>query len=477
MTSARLQPNETIAALASAPGAGAAGILRISGPDVRRVLDRVFRPDDPPDFAKARIARRHTGQMRLTAFRSEIPVAVYFWPTARSYTGQPLAELQTIGSPPLLEEALSEIYAHGARPARPGEFTLRAFLAGRIDLVQAEAVLGVIDAHDHQQLEQALSQLAGALSTRLTAVRGDLLDLLADIEAGLDFVEDDLQFVSTDDIIRRLASSQERLAAILEQTDDRMRSTGRRTVVLAGLPNAGKSTLFNALIGRDAALVSRQSGTTRDYLCAPLDADGTAIELIDTAGWDRPVNRIDELAQSLCGEQLQNAELVLWCSAADFGRTTRELDARSRAGLVHQPIPVLTVATKCDLRTSSGKSGGSQGRSAEGASSAVPSASVAISAVTGAGLSDLVQAVVSLLSSTAAGNRVFVGTTAARCRQSFHGTIAAIDDAREIAETGGGEELVAVALRDALGYLGRILGEVYTDEILDRVFSRFCIGK
>ena len=504
MTPISLQPDDTIAALASAPGPGAIGILRISGPGVRNVLGRVFRPDDPAMFANARVARRYSGQMRLTALHAAIPVAVYFWPTARSYTGQPLAEIQAIGSPPLLEAALGEIYANAVRPARPGEFTLRAFLAGRIDLVQAEAVLGVIDAHDHQELEQALSQLAGGLSTRLTAVRSDLLDLLADIEAGLDFVEDDLEFVSTADVIQRLRVSSETLEYLLGQAEDRMQSTGRRRVVLAGLPNAGKSTLFNALVGRQAALVSHRSGTTRDYLSAPLDVEGTAIDLIDTAGWNLPCDRIDEQAQTLRNAQLQDAELILWCSAADFDHATRELDAQSQTELDQQPIPVLTVATKCDLnsplkmRTALRVAGVEQdappairgpgapfGRFQpprglfQGALNPTDDtpATPAVSAVTGAGLSDLVHAVVWLLSSAQGGNREFVGTTAARCRESLRRTITAVREAQATAEAGGGEEFVAVALRDALRDIGWILGAVYTDDILDRVFSRFCIGK
>ena len=165
-----------------------------------------------------------------------------------------------------MEAVLAELFAAGVRPASVGEFTLRAFLNGRIDLVQAEAVLGVIDALDTRRLTAALRQLAGGISDGIAQLRGDLLDLLADLEAGLDFVEEDIQFVSRGEISHRLTTVAEEVDRLLRHGESRMQSTGRARIVLAGLPNAGKSTLFNALAGRNAALVSEASGTTRDYL-------------------------------------------------------------------------------------------------------------------------------------------------------------------------------------------------------------------
>ncbi len=184
----------------------------------------------------------------------------------RSYTGQPLVEIHAPGSPPLLEAVLARSFEAGVRPAHPGELTLRAFLAGRMDLLQAEAVLGVIDAAGEDTLAIALRQLAGGISGRMSQVRGDLIDLLADLEAGLDFVEDGIEFVSRDDLAARIGRAQSTIGELLAQCQSRAQSQGRRRVVLAGLPNAGKSTLFNALLSRDAALVSAVAGTTRDYL-------------------------------------------------------------------------------------------------------------------------------------------------------------------------------------------------------------------
>jgi tRNA modification GTPase len=269
-----LQFDDTIAALASAAGPAGEAIVRISGPAVRSTLLNAFVPNDETAFRSAKTAACHAGHIRIAALKSLLPARLYFWPSGRSYTGEPMAEIHTLGSPPLVEATLAELHRHGARPARPGEFTLRAFLAGRIDLTQAEAVLGVVDAHDHAELASALDQLAGGLSGPIGRIREDLLLLLADLEAELDFVDEDIEFVPRDQVLARLERAHDYLASLQSQSLERMRSTGRPRVVLAGLPNAGKSTLFNALVGRDAALVSAVQGTTRDYLSAELDWHG-----------------------------------------------------------------------------------------------------------------------------------------------------------------------------------------------------------
>ena len=474
-----LSLDEPIAALASPPGSAARGILRLSGGDVRAVLAEWFEPQDGDAWQHMRVAAIHAGVLKLPHARVPIPVEAHLWPNHRSYTGQPTVELHLSGSPPLLEAVLAELHRRGARPARPGEFTLRAFLAGRLDLLQAEAVLGVIDAHDHVELQAALAQLAGGLSGRLADLRHDLLELLADLEAGLDFIEEDIEFVGRGELIHRIALARRFVEDLLQQSSDRMQSRTRATVVLAGLPNAGKSTLFNRLAGSDAALVSTHEGTTRDFLSAAVDWRGLAFDLIDTAGWELAATGIAQAAQKQRSDQFDAADVLLWCSSITLDNHQRLLDelqpdfvhvlvdgrivASGGAALSRSSVRVLTQLDRVDPAQTL---------------QMPPQSDTAISAVTEVGLDTLADLLRSRLSSPRGSARQWLGMTAARCRESLAAIAESLARAEATAaSTSSGDELLAIDLREALDHLGRILGTVYTDDILDRVFSKFCIGK
>lgn len=470
---------DTIAALASAPGAGLRGILRISGTQARQTLTEWFQPDSPGNWAQARHPRVYPGRLAGLG-RGPIAVTVYDWPTRRSYTGQPLVELHLPGSPPLLEGILAEVYRRGSRPARPGEFTLRAFLAGKLDLLQAEAVLGVIDAQDHQELTVALEQLAGGISGRLTVLRRDLLELLADLEAGLDFIEEDIEFVSRCEVHGRVAAAQLLVDELRLQSERRMQSRSRPRVVLAGLPNAGKSTLFNRLAGREAALVHDRAGTTRDFLEAPVAWAGLEFDLVDTAGWERTANDpIGAAAQQQRENQCARADVILWCSAGSLDRTLREFDEARYAEVCGEGRRILRVLTQMDHAlaepwVTSGTDSGSPDAVFVDRIPVVPE----ISATTGAGLDDLSDVLREHLQSSRRGGAQWLGMTAARCRESLDAVAETLSRAEHAAAMESiGEELIAVDIREALDHLGRMLGAVYTDDILDRVFSKFCIGK
>ncbi len=461
-----LSLEEPIAALASPPGSAARGIIRLSGANVREVLAGWFEPRDFESWQRKRVAAVFAGVLTLPEVRVPIPVEAHLWPNQRSYTGQPTIELHLPGSPPLLEAVLAETHRRGARPARPGEFTLRAFLAGRLDLLQAEAVLGVIDAHDHVELQAALTQLAGGLSGRLAELRCDLLELLADLEAGLDFIEEDIEFVGRDELLSRIAQARRFVDDLLQQSSDRMQSRTRATVVLAGLPNAGKSTLFNRLAGSAAALVSLQAGTTRDFLLAQVEWQGLSFDLIDTAGWELAATGIAHAAQRQRSEQLGAADLLLWCSSVTLNEEQRRLDARLFAEATLKSRRAVRVLTQRDLADHSRVLESQQPFDA------------AISAVTEEGLDTLADLVRSRLSSQQGSARQWLGMTASRCRESLVAVAASLARAEETARSNAaGDELLAIDLREGLDHLGRILGTVYTDDILDRVFSKFCIGK
>lgn len=455
-----LELNDTIAAVASPSGPATRGIVRISGNEVATVVGGVFTATDTTeDWQRAKRPKRVDGTIHLPNLGTPLPAALMHWPTSRSYTGQPMSELHTIGSPPLLDAVLQGLFAHGARSANRGEFTMRAFLAGRIDLVQAEAVLGVIDAADHEELQTALTQLGGGITTKLAGVRNEILSLLGDLEAGLDFVEEDIEFISAAQICQRLRVCHATLIELSDDSATRLPSGHRRRIVLGGLPNAGKSTLFNRLIGSSKAIVSAIAGTTRDYLSSVRPLGGLQVEIIDTAGWETACDLIMQQAQQLRSEQMQTCDLLVWCTAADLAEDLCQENNRLRKELSGKDVPVLDVTTRCDL-PKGGVSGPMQ-----------------ISAATGDGINELLEGMLEQLQSDQGGRSELLSTTAARCRDSLQRSLTSIDSAISAAEHRQGDEITAFELRATLHEIGTILGEVYTDDILDHIFSNFCIGK
>jgi tRNA modification GTPase len=441
-------PAETIVALSSAPGPGGRAIVRLSGPQALRVARTLFHAAAEIDPVRR---RRYEGELRLPGLHSPLPADLYVAPPPRTYTGQEMVEIHTLSSPPLVERLIAELLNAGARAARPGEFTLRAFLAGKLDLPRAEAVLGVIEAGDHDQLRESLAQLAGGVTRPLDGLRDDLLNLLADVEAGLDFVEEDISFVGREDLLHRLAKGLAQLTTVRRQLESRGHSDRPFRAVLVGRPNAGKSSLFNALAGDapDAgALVSPAPGTTRDYLVRRLDLGGVAVELVDTAGRQEALDAIDAQAQELGRGAAERADLLLVCVPAGAGPGTDE--RRLLAGTA-----AVAVATQCDR-------------------AAGPSGSLATSAVTGQGLDELR----ALLAERARARRAApLAPSLSRCRHHVEACLDHLRKAHNVVLFDDPPEVLALELRAALDELGAIVGAVYTDDLLDRIFSRFCIGK
>jgi tRNA modification GTPase len=445
-----LDPSDTVAAVASPPGPGFRGLVRLTGPDAWAIALTGFSADrDPPD-PSARHAACRAGWLTVDGLRPRLPATLALWPGPRTYTGQPMTEIHTVGATPLVQLVLAHCLARGARLAEPGEFTLRAFLSGRIDLTRAEAVLGVIDARTPAQLDAALSQLAGGLAGPIVALRDRLLDVLAHLEANLDFVDEaDVDPLGRSELAGELAGSAAGVAALADRLRGRDRPEGLPRVVLVGPPNAGKSRLFNALLGRDHALVSPRAGTTRDYLSAPCDCDGLTVELIDTAGLDDATGAIESRAQSFSTDQADRADLVLDCQSPDT----------PPAPPIAADRPRLLVWTKSDV-----------------APPPDSSALLATSARTGEGLAPLRSAIATALRSDAADGDP-IASTGARCRESLGRASESLRSASETLLLGGGDELVAIDLRQAVDELGKVVGAVVTDDILDRIFRRFCIGK
>ena len=501
---------ETIVAVASPPGGAARGIVRMSGPDVLHCLETVFRADGPQKPAEVERPTALAGTLHLNSLASALRCEIYLWPGRKSYTGEPVAELHTLGSPPLLDLLIKQLCAAGARLAQPGEFTLRAFLSRRIDLTQAEAVLGVIDAHDQQQLDVALEQLAGGLAQPLHTLRDALLDLLGHLEAGFDFADEDLPFIAAEELERQLAAAAEITDKLARQIGTRATAQQLPRVVLIGWPNTGKSSLFNALSEKSKAIVSRHAGTTRDYLTAKLDLDGVSCCLIDTAGvdmetdLDAPANASPDVEQEsveqesveMARQQAQQAQVRILCidstrrpNAWEESRLAgRHAQSEADSGRQQQ----LIAWTKYDAAESF-----AEGNAAP--PDAVPSDSIATSSFTGKGVDELRRRMREAVLTAVASSSAVVAPTAVRCRESIRLAAESLGRGREIAqgriaadrensaqengvqENGAriidGEELIAAELRVALDELGKVVGAIYTDDILDRIFSRFCIGK
>ncbi|QDV69925.1 tRNA modification GTPase MnmE [Rosistilla carotiformis] len=454
---------DTIAAIASPPGAAIRGIVRISGPQTTRILQTIC---PSCDSIPTRASRIRT-PIELGPPLGQVDASILLWPNERCYTGMPSAEIHLPGAAPILNAALERLLDHGARMAEPGEFTMRAFLAGRLDLTEAEAVLGVIDADDKRTLDTALRQLSGGLSGPLNQLRTELLNLLAHLEAGLDFVEEDIEFITQAELSSNIQRICHQIEAITEQMTSREAATGPPQVVLRGDPNAGKSSLINALSGQEIAIVSELAGTTRDCVERTIDCGGLAVRVIDTAGIEATDDAINQQAQRLGDRAHEEADLLLVCvdltqtSLLPWQQTLRTAGADSGNRAAGRPM--LFVGTKRDR--------------CQTLPDWVDDDWVLTSSLTDQGIANLKSRIGDRLQTSDVAESSTISSTAVRCRETLAQATDALANAHQVIRDQLGEELVAAELRFALDAIGRVTGVVYTDDILDRIFSEFCIGK
>lgn len=454
---------DTIAAIASAPGEGVRGIVRISGPRALQCLEPIFSTAAGESLGDCQTTDAFSGSLTLDN-QLELPGELLVWPTRKSYTRQPTAEFHTIGSKPLLQQALSKICQSGARLANPGEFTLRAFLSGRIDMTQAEAVLAVIDANGASEMNVALKQLAGGLAGPLGDIRDQLISILAELEAGLDFVEEDIEFISQQQLTIQLSAALASLQKIKQQISNRDSAVETIKVVLFGMPNSGKSSLFNALTKTDRAIVTELAGTTTDFVSAklPLNLEsGTlSVELIDTAGFEDPTGEIKRESQQHRIEQQEQALVRVFCIDGSRDLHQWEVD---QLKLV-DPNTII-VLTKSDL-------------GATIPDCLPPTAPIVVtSTFSSEGLNRLSEQLCLTVMKSQLSQTSVVGSTVLRASESLAQATDSVELALQAAADELGEELVAAEIRQSLSGLGQVVGTVYTDDILDLVFGRFCIGK
>jgi len=448
--------SDPIVALATPPGRAALAAIRLSGTGVHAVAGRCLQPlpDPPRTLVRAQVVHPVTHEIidHALAVRYAGP---------RSYTGEDMVEVFTHGGLVVPASAVAAFVAAGARPATPGEFTRRAVLNGKLDLLQAEATADLIEADAPAQQRRALQQLDRGLSARLTALRAELLDVEALIAYDIDFPEEDDGPVSPERVARAAREARERIAHLLRTAPDGERLREGALLVIAGRPNAGKSSLFNALLGHERAIVTDVPGTTRDAIEASAVIDGFPFRLVDTAGLRQSDDRVERMGIEVSRSYLAAADLVLFCDAiGEEGRGKGDEDARS-AFLAKCTAPVVTVHTKADLPFPH-------------PDSPFPR----VSAVTGEGLDVLRKT----LAEVAFGGLLAVGdvepvVTRARHRVALERALAEME--AFIAARAECVDAVAAAthLRAAVGALDGLIGAVTPDDVLDRVFATFCVGK
>ena len=467
---------DTIIAIATAPGPGAVGIVRLSGPEAQALAGALFRSPHA-GFSGLKPRRLHHGSLVDASGRVLDEALVAVMPGPGSFTGEDVAEFHCHGGPAVLRAVLEELLARGARLARPGEFTLRAFLGGKLDLTQAEAVAETIAAPTRAALHLAQLKLSGALSQRIADLRGALESLRARLCLAVDFPDEDVECLPLSALRQEalaVAAGVERLLAGVE----RARAWREGVLaVLAGRVNAGKSSLLNALVGRRRALVSEVPGTTRDYLEEQLDLSGLLVRLVDTAGLRGPdgpeaLDPVEAQGQDLSREFMGRAEAVLY--VIDAAQPLHQVDRAALAGLA--PGRSLVLLNKCDLPASR-----ECGQEAEDAAKALGLDSVRVSARTGEGLEELCAGLREKLLDGRTGacaepdpDEVAPNARqAAVLRQAQAELVALADDAL----AGLPYDILGVRLEAACRLLSELTGEITPDGVLEGIFATFCLGK
>jgi tRNA modification GTPase len=460
---------DTIAAISTPPGRGGIGIVRLSGPQSASIAARLVRLRQPLEHARARLAEV-LDENDSTDDRIDEAVVTFF-AAPNSYTGDELVEIAAHGSPVVLDLLLRRALLLGARLANPGEFTERAFLAGKLDLTQAEAVRDLIDAQTLTQARQAASQMGGALSRRVTPTKQSLVELIALLEAGIDFAEDDVDVTPQAEISRRIGELLPPLAA-LEASFARGRIVhDGLTIAIVGRPNAGKSSLFNRLVERDRAIVTSTPGTTRDLVTERISLDGIPLELVDTAGLREAFEEVEQLGIARSREALADAAIVLVVLDA-----TQPLNQEERGVLLAvQGRPALVAINKSDLAVDPIQDKRDVLNADRLAAEEMAIPAVATSALTGDGITALREKIVEMSTGGAAAEPGPL--TNLRQQQSIAAARSALEDAARANETVIPHEMILLDLYRALWALDSLTGQTTPDDILNLIFSTFCIGK
>lgn len=440
----------TIAAIATPPGNGGVGIIRISGPLVSQIAAQLLNKS-----LTARLAH-YSSFVDEHGVIIDSGIALYF-PGPASYTGEDILELQGHGGSVVLDMLLRRVLALGARLANPGEFTERAFLNNKLDLAQAEAVADLIESSTEQSVRSAQKSMQGVFSTQVNELVEELTELRIYVEAAIDFVDEEIDFLSDGVVESRLTRLQQKLNQIQATAQQGRLLRDGMTVVLAGKPNAGKSSLLNALAGHEAAIVTDIAGTTRDILRERIQLDGMPLHIIDTAGLRESDNAVEKEGIRRAHAEIQKADKVLLLIDA------RDPETQSILDTLPQDVDIVKIYNKIDLLGS-----------APEIKQTEHGTSIYLSVKTGNGMELLTQYLKQSVGFNASADNVFI----ARRRH-----IEALNKGQEFVESAIEQlkaqagELVAEDLRQAQNSLGEITGFVSSDDLLGKIFSSFCIGK
>ncbi len=446
--------SDTICALATAPGTGGLAVLRVSGPAAFAAVDAVTRRGACAEHMGHTLHRARIVGTDGTVI-DDVLIAVFHTP--RSYTGEDVAEISCHGSPLIAGQILARLLASGARLARPGEFTQRAYLNGKMDLAQAEAVGDLIAAQTKLAQTQARRQSEGYLSRAVGGLRDGLLGVLAQIEASIDFPEE-VGELDTDACASALGTVLGQIEALLATAGRGILTREGLHIVLAGRPNVGKSSLLNALLRSDRAIVSPVPGTTRDVIEETLALGGIALKISDTAGLRETADAVEQIGVARTQASLDRADFVLLILDAAVGETLE--DAALRQSLATRPH--LVVWNKWDLSQNA----------------LLPAdGDLAVSALTGWNLGALEAAMTTQVLGGAASTGESAVVTHARHKQALSAAAAQTTQARYSLQSGLPADFASIDLRGALDTLGTITGETATEDVIAEIFSRFCIGK
>ena len=488
--------DDTIVAISTPAGRGGLGVVRLSGPDALRIAQKIVRragqraneaaegkpaaalalapwrvtyaelPDeDNPDEVNDEVNKENNEEGRAGQSAVIDHVLATYFPKPRSYTAEDVVEVSCHGSPVVLEFLVRRCLDAGARLAEPGEFTLRAFLNGRIDLTQAEAVNDLIEARTLYQARVAAQQVEGAVSHRLAPVKKQLVDLISLLEAGIDFAEDDVSVLPAAEIGSRMEPVEQSLAQLAESFETGKLIQQGLTLAILGRPNVGKSSLFNCLLDQDRAIVTATPGTTRDLVSETVDLEGIPLRCVDTAGVRRAFEEAEAIGVRKSYEAAADSDLALLVLDGSEEMTAEDRDLLERLSALGK---MLLVVNKCDLP---------QQLDRKALDSEHDTPVLLVSALKREGIDPLRQAILKTAAPALAGDRESQFLTNIRQERLVCESLDALAASRQSLENGVPHEMLLLDLYNALRPLDAITGETTIEDILNNIFATFCIGK